>query len=303
MSQPNPKLSSLFRLEYPQSVGIFNTYDEAQHVVDHLADARFPVQNLCIVGTELKSVERVLGRLSWGTVIGAGVQSGLSTGLMITLVLWLLMPNTNFIVLLLYALGIGIGIGILMAALGYWMSQGKRDFRSVSQTVATKYELLAEHKVAGQARELIAAMPGARAAQFNPAQFNPAQGNPAQFNPGQPGQPGQPQGGPVPGFPPAPGGWGGPPPGAYGPPPGGQPQPGYQPGYPQPQYPPMGYPGYGQFPPDAVPTGLGYPEHGSPQAQQPPQPADTPDQARQEPPSAGTPEAPEDQRPRPERPE
>lgn len=190
MSQPIPRMSSLFRLEYPQSVGVYGTYDEAQSVVDFLADSRFPVENLCIVGTELKSIERVLGRRSWGTVIGQGVQSGLSTGLMITLIVWIFMPTANIVFLALSALAIGIFVGILMAALGYWMSQGKRDFRSVSQTMATKYEVLAEHKVAGNARELIGTMPGARAAAFAPAQPGPAAapqaGTPQAGTPGYP---------------------------------------------------------------------------------------------------------------------
>jgi heat induced stress protein YflT len=246
VTQPTSRLSSLFKLEYPQSVGVYNTYDEAQKVVDFLADSRFPVENLCIVGTELRSVERVLGRRSWGTVIGQGVQSGVSTGLMIALLMWLFVPTENPLLLALYALGIGITVGIAMAALGYWMSQGKRDFTSVSQTIATKYEVLAEHKVAGNARELIAGMPGARAAQFNPA-------------PAAPGYAQQPYGQAPQNFP--------------------QPQP-----YPQTQ-PPYGYgqQGYGQqqgpygqpgYPPaqpylgdpQVHPTGLGYPEQTEPPA-------------------------------------
>ena len=42
-------------------MGIYNTYAEAQRAVDYLADEKFEVQNLAIVGTDLKSVERVLG--------------------------------------------------------------------------------------------------------------------------------------------------------------------------------------------------------------------------------------------------
>jgi hypothetical protein len=258
MSQPIPRLSSLFKLEYPQSVGVFGTYDEAQGVVDFLADARFPVENLCIVGTELRSIERVLGRRSWGTVIGQGVQSGLSTGVMITLLMWVLQPTVNFVLLVASARAIGIVVGIVFSALGYWMSQGKRDFRSVSQTMATKYEVLAEHKVAGQAKELIATMPGVRAAQFNPVQ--PPQSTP-------------PQGGYVPQQ------------SAY--PQAGYPQQGYpQQPYPQQPYPPQGYPqqpypqqGYaapGYPPPTGAPygypqgTGSGYAE---PASQSPATPA------------------------------
>jgi hypothetical protein len=190
MTQPNSaRLGSLFKLEFPQSVGTFATYDEAQHAVDHLADAHFPVENLCIVGTDLRSIERVLGRRNWGTVIGTGVQSGLSTGLMVGFLMWLFFPTDNILALFAMALVIGIVIGIAFAALGYWMSQGKRDFTSVSQTIATRYELLSEHKVAGNARELLAQLPSVRQAQFDP------RAQAAGFGAGQPGAPGQyPQG-------------------------------------------------------------------------------------------------------------
>ncbi|WP_366521491.1 general stress protein, partial [Micropruina sp.] len=90
MTQPNARLSSLFELEYPQSVGVYDSYVQAQAAVDFLADAKFAVQNITIVGTDLKSVERVTGRRNWGTVLLRGLQSGLSTGLMVTFILWFL---------------------------------------------------------------------------------------------------------------------------------------------------------------------------------------------------------------------
>ena len=167
MSFARPQPSSLFELQFPQSVGIYNTYDDAQRAVDYLADEKFEVQNLAIVGTDLKSVERVLGRRNWGTVITGGVQSGLSTGLLVALVLLIFTPSgVNFLALFAVALGIGILLGIGFAALGYALSRGRRDFTSISQTVATKYEVLCEHKVAVQAREMLQSLPGARAAQF-----------------------------------------------------------------------------------------------------------------------------------------
>ena len=167
MSFSRPQPSSLFELNFPQSVGIYNTYDDAQRAVDYLADEKFEVQNLAIVGTELKSVERVLGRRSWGTVIASGVQSGLSTGLLVALVLLLFTPTSgSFLPLLLGALGIGIVLGVIFAGLAYAMSRGRRDFTSITQTVATKYEVLCEHKVAAQARDMLRQLPGSRAAQF-----------------------------------------------------------------------------------------------------------------------------------------
>jgi uncharacterized protein YacL len=159
-------MSSIFELEFPQSVGLYSSYADAQKAVDFLADEKFEVQNLAIVGTELKSVERVLGRRTWSTVILAGVQSGVSTGLLVALVIMIFLKPTNFLLLLLVALVIGIGLAVAFGALGYAASRGKRDFTSVTQTVATKYEVLCEHKVAARAREMLLRLPGARAAAF-----------------------------------------------------------------------------------------------------------------------------------------
>ena len=159
-------MGSIFELEFPQSVGIYSSYADAQKAVDFLSDEKFEVQNLAIVGTELKSVERVLGRRTWSTVILAGVQSGISTGLLVALVILIFLKPANFFLLLLVAMVIGIGLAVAFGALGYAATRGKRDFTSVTQTVATKYEVLCEHKVAARAREMLLRLPGARAAAF-----------------------------------------------------------------------------------------------------------------------------------------
>jgi hypothetical protein len=66
----------------------------------------------------------------------------------------------------LVSLAIGMALGIGFSAAAYAMSRGRRDFTSVTQTVATKYEVVCEHKVAAHAREMLQGMPGARAAAF-----------------------------------------------------------------------------------------------------------------------------------------
>ena len=169
MTSQNPIAGNqaLFKLEYPQSLGVYDTYADAQKAVDVLADQNFPVGNLAIVGTDLRLVERVTGRRTWGTVLGQGVMSGLSTGFIVAIFMMILFPTPDFLGQLLTALVIGVAIGLLFAILGYALSRGQRDFTSVTQTVATKYELLCEHKVVAQARELLAKAPGARASQFN----------------------------------------------------------------------------------------------------------------------------------------
>jgi hypothetical protein len=160
------QFGSVFELQFPQSVGIYSSYADAQKAVDYLADAKFEVQNLAIVGTDLKSVERVLGRRNWGTVITQGMQSGISTGLLVGLVMLIFTRPASILLLLVVSLAIGVLLGVGFSAAAYALSRGRRDFTSVSQTIATKYEVLCEHKVAAQAREMLQGMPGARAAQF-----------------------------------------------------------------------------------------------------------------------------------------
>ncbi|HJE52582.1 MAG TPA: hypothetical protein K8V15_11515 [Tessaracoccus flavescens] len=153
------------QLQFPQHVGEFPTYEEAQAAVDYLSDQKFPVENVMIVGTNLKVLERVTGRRTWATVIGEGVVSGISTGLFVGLMLMLFVSPGN-INMLLVGLLMGIIFGIIARALAYTLSGGKRDFNSARQIIATSYEVLAEHKVAQQARDLLAQRPGARAAMF-----------------------------------------------------------------------------------------------------------------------------------------
>ncbi|MFW6597128.1 general stress protein [Propionibacteriaceae bacterium Y2011] len=166
MAQSLHQPSSIFELEYPHSVAVYDSYAEAQKAVDFLADERFEVKNLCIVGTDLKSVERVLGRKSWGSVISNAAVSGVGTGLLIGLILLIFVQVPNVLVMLLVTIVMAILISMVFQSIAYAMSGGRRDFTSVSQTVATKYEVLCEHKTVQQARELLATMPGARAAAF-----------------------------------------------------------------------------------------------------------------------------------------
>jgi hypothetical protein len=148
----------MFDLEYPRSVGVFDTYPAAEKAVDYLADNGFPVGNLAIVGTDLRTVERVLARKTWRTVLLQGAAQGLSTALILFLVLWLFIPSANILALLVAAVVFSILVSMVFAAIGYLLSRGERDFTSVHQTVATRYEVLCEHKVAERAQELIAGM-------------------------------------------------------------------------------------------------------------------------------------------------
>jgi len=152
----------LFELEFPQSLGVFDDYAAAQKAVDFLSDEEFPVQNLLIVGTELKQVERVTGRLTTGRVAAAGAASGAWFGLLIGLILGTFAKEGDFWPTVLGGLGFGVVFGLLWALVGYAMTRGQRDFSSVKTVVATKYEVLVEHKHLAKAQELLAKLPGLR---------------------------------------------------------------------------------------------------------------------------------------------
>ena len=146
-------------LEYPLSLGTYDRYENAQQAVDYLSDHEFAVQNCLIVGTDLKQVERVTGRLTRGRVIGAGALSGMWMGLFVGLI-FAMFGQGSATLAVLSTVAFGAVFGVVWAIIGYAATKGRRDFTSVSQVVATRYELLVEHKFAEQARALLANLPG-----------------------------------------------------------------------------------------------------------------------------------------------
>lgn len=152
--------TSPLKLEYPQSLAVYDDYESAQKSVDFLADKKFPVEQCMIVGTDLKRIERITGRLTTGKVATGGLLTGLWFGLFIGLI-FTLFTEEDVLVTIMSTMLFGALFGLIWALVGYAMTRGQRDFSSVTQVVATKYEVLVEHKVAAQARELLAQLPGA----------------------------------------------------------------------------------------------------------------------------------------------
>ncbi|GAA1489060.1 general stress protein [Brachybacterium sacelli] len=150
---PSPLTARLYDLEYPRSLGVYSTYQEVQAVVDTLADKHFPVQSTLIVGTDLKLMERVTGRKTWGRIIGQGIVSGLWMGLFLGLLLMLITPSNVMVVLT--SVLMGIVFFTVWSAVSHLLTGGKRDFTSMTATIPMQYELLVEHKHAEQARHLL----------------------------------------------------------------------------------------------------------------------------------------------------
>ena len=142
-----------------QVVGTYDTYVEAQRAVDFLSDEQFPVQHVSIVGSDLKMVENVLGRLTRGRAAMAGAPSGAWFGLFVGVLLSLFASkNTNGFGLVVAALLYGAVFGAIFGFVGHALSGGKRDFTSRSKIVASSYDVHCTWAEADKAREVLARM-------------------------------------------------------------------------------------------------------------------------------------------------
>lgn len=137
-------------------VGSFDSYVDAQAAVDKLSDEEFDVSQVTIVGVDLMEVERVIGRLTWGRVIGGGALSGAWIGIFFGLFISLLGLGGGLLTPLLIGVVMGAIFGIIMAVVPYAFSGGRRDFTSQTQIVAGRYDVLCEPDLAPRARDIIA---------------------------------------------------------------------------------------------------------------------------------------------------
>ncbi|MDT4917632.1 MAG: hypothetical protein QOI15_206 [Pseudonocardiales bacterium] len=124
------------------TVASYDEYATAQHAVDRLSDDGFPVEHLDIIGSDLRLVERVTGRLTKGRAAAAGAASGAWFGLMIGLLLGLFTTG-SWLGLLLAGAVIGSVWGATFGFLGHAATRGTRDFASARTLVAARYDIVA----------------------------------------------------------------------------------------------------------------------------------------------------------------
>jgi hypothetical protein len=136
-------------------LGTYDTYGDAQAVVDRLAKAEFPVKQVSIVGSDLKSVERVTGKLTYGRAAAAGAASGAWIGLFLGLIMFMFSSTPNTIVYVGAAAIIGAGFGMFFQIVLYALGRRRRDFTSVHQVIAGKYEIIVDQSLTAQAQELL----------------------------------------------------------------------------------------------------------------------------------------------------
>ncbi len=136
------------------TVAEFTDYVSAQRAVDILSDNKFPVDRVEIVGTNLRLVEKVLGRMTVGRAAMAGAGTGAWFGLLIGILLGVFSVSAWWRVVL-FAVVAGIVWGALFGAIVHAMTGGRRDFSSQSMLQADRYALIVDAEYADRARELL----------------------------------------------------------------------------------------------------------------------------------------------------
>ena len=138
------------------TVATYASYAEAERAVDHLSDKGFPVERVAIVGSGLRTVEQVAGRLTVGRAALAGASQGAMIGLFFALLFGLFFEGPNFLGLLLYGLIAGALFGAAFGAALQAAQGGRRDFASVRGMQAERYEVQVDHEHSARAKQLLA---------------------------------------------------------------------------------------------------------------------------------------------------
>jgi hypothetical protein len=136
------------------SVADYERYEDAQRAVDRLSDEKFPVENTEIVGRDLRLVERVLGRITYGRAAGAGALTGAWFGVLIGVIVGLFASGSEWVGLV-GGLLIGAVWGALFGLLAHWLTGGRRDFASMRGLVAARYDVMVVDAEAERARQLL----------------------------------------------------------------------------------------------------------------------------------------------------
>ena len=137
------------------TVARFDDYESAQRAVDRLSDDGFGVEKLDIVGSDLRLLERVTGRLTRGRAAGAGAVSGLWAGLLFGILLGLFTSGHSFLAVAATGAALGAGWGAAFGYVAHASTKGRRDFSSVRQLVATHYDLIARGGTVDRARSML----------------------------------------------------------------------------------------------------------------------------------------------------
>jgi hypothetical protein len=136
-------------------VASYSDYSRAQRAVDFLSDEKFPVEHVAIIGTGLKLVETVTGRLTAGRAAMAGASAGLWFGVLIGLFVAIFSSGTDTWALILWGAIWGLIAGAVFSLIAYAFTGGRRDFVSFKELRADTYDIAVNSSHAEAARSTL----------------------------------------------------------------------------------------------------------------------------------------------------
>jgi len=138
-------------------LGSYDSYTDAQKVINRLAKAEFDIKNIAIVGRDLTTVEMVTARLSYGRGALAGATTGAWLGLFFGLISTVIAPVTpQQIGIFFAAILTGAGIGMIFGVVNYSMMRKRRDYAATSQLIADRYEIIISPEFTAKAQGVLA---------------------------------------------------------------------------------------------------------------------------------------------------
>ncbi|MGV8859148.1 general stress protein [Rhodoglobus sp.] len=142
-------------------LGSYESYTDAQSVINTLAKAEFDIKGVAIVGRDLTTVEVVTVRLSYGRSALAGATTGAWLGLFFGLITTILAPVTPQQVGIFFAAILtGAGIGMIFGVVNYAMMRKRRDYAATSQLIADRYEIIISPDLAAKAHGILGTSAG-----------------------------------------------------------------------------------------------------------------------------------------------
>jgi hypothetical protein len=121
-------------------VASYSNYAAAAEAVNYLAENKFPVERVSLVGRGVTLVEEVTGRAGY---LDAALRGALAGGVTGALIGWL------------FGFWFGALVGLLMGLLSRAVSAGSREFTSVDRLGAERYDLVVDEEVADEAKRLL----------------------------------------------------------------------------------------------------------------------------------------------------
>jgi hypothetical protein len=139
-------------------VASYKSHEDATRAVDYLAENKFPVEHVAIVGRELEVVEQVTGKLTVGDAVMRGAITGAVIGILIG---WLFAlfswfdPLVASGWLIFDGFWFGTLVGALIGVFLYFATRSRRRFEAVPMMVPQYYDIVVDELYADDAARML----------------------------------------------------------------------------------------------------------------------------------------------------